>query len=72
MNIQIENLKCGGCANAIVKGLSTLAGVMQVTVHLENRTVSVDAPQSLRALVTDKLRAMGYPELDAAGLAPSS
>ena len=30
MDIQIENLKCGGCANTITKGLSAMDGVKDV------------------------------------------
>lgn len=33
MQIEIDNLKCGGCANSIVKGLSELDGVSGWPLH---------------------------------------
>ena len=62
MDIQIENLKCGGCANTISKGLSAIDGVTDVVVHNETNSVSMDASDALRPAVLDKLRSMGYPE----------
>lgn len=62
MQIEIENLKCGGCERSILKGLGALDGVAEVSVDREHQTVKVLAPENLRQAVTDKLRAMGYPE----------
>lgn len=62
MQIAIENLKCGGCERSILKGLATIEGVAGVQVDRERQIVSVDAAQSLRQQVADKLRSMGYPE----------
>ena len=39
--IQIENLKCGGCATTIKKGLLSLNAVKEVTVDVENSIVSI-------------------------------
>lgn len=62
MQIEIENLKCGGCANSIVKGLSQLPGVSQVEVDQDHSLVKFEAAEARRAEVADKLRSMGYPE----------
>ena len=62
MDIQIENLKCGGCANTITKGLSAIDGVTDVVVNNDTNQVSMTASEALRPAVLDKLRAMGYPE----------
>ena len=62
MDIQIENLKCGGCANTIVKGLTAIDGVTDVVVHQDTSQVSMSASDTLRPAVLDKLRSMGYPE----------
>lgn len=61
--IEILNLKCGGCANTIKKGLYTLEGVVNVDVDLENSFISVTAgdEQTIHA-VKEKLSNMGYPE----------
>jgi copper chaperone len=63
MDIQIENLKCGGCANTIVKGLSAIDGVTDVAVHNDTNQVSMNAGEAIRPAVLEKLRSMGYPEV---------
>ena len=60
--IEIDNLKCGGCAKTIVKGLSAIGGVHSVEVDHPNSTVHVDANANLREVVVSKLKDMGYPE----------
>ena len=62
MQIEIENLKCGGCANSIVKGLTQLPGVIHVEVDHDHDLVKFEAPEEMRAQIADKLLAMGYPE----------
>jgi len=60
--VEIDNLKCGGCAKTIVKGVSAIGGVHSVEVdHLTN-TVRVEASAHLREAVVSKLKDMGYPE----------
>ena len=62
MQIEIENLKCGGCERSILNGVSALEGVYGVSVDREKSAVHVLADDALRSAVIDKLRAMGYPE----------
>jgi copper chaperone CopZ len=61
--IAILNLKCGGCANSIKKGLQQLDGITAISVDLDASTVQVDYENDpdLEAVRT-KLAAMGYPE----------
>ncbi|MFM1859020.1 MAG: hypothetical protein RL133_520 [Pseudomonadota bacterium] len=61
-SINIENLKCGGCANTIVKGLTALGGVTQVEVDHDQSAVRFMADPQHLAAVKEKLAAMGYPE----------
>jgi copper chaperone len=63
MDIQIENLKCGGCANTIIKGLGAIDGVTDVVVNNDSNQVSMTASDTLRPAVLEKLKSMGYPEL---------
>ncbi|MGV0959346.1 MAG: heavy-metal-associated domain-containing protein [Limnohabitans sp.] len=60
--IEIENLKCGGCERSILNGLGAMEGVRGIAVDREKQTVQVLASPDMRDAVTDKLRAMGYPE----------
>ncbi len=62
--LEILNLKCGGCANSIKKGLLTIEGTREVSVDLENSIVTVEvAEDAMLNLVREKLSAMGYPEV---------
>lgn len=60
--IKVQNLKCGGCANTIQKKLSSLEGVENVTVDIENKLVHIihQNSVSLEILATN-LKAIGYP-----------
>ena len=62
MQIEIENLKCGGCARSILKGLAELPGVTNAEVDMEQQLVKYEGAKATRPQVADKLRAMGYPE----------
>ena len=61
-NIIIDNLKCGGCANTITKGISKIDGVSNVNVDVENSTVSFEAEnETIKNIVLEKLDGLGYP-----------
>ncbi|MBP8791847.1 MAG: heavy-metal-associated domain-containing protein [Lutibacter sp.] len=62
--LEILNLKCGGCANSIKKGLLTVEGVSEVTVDLETSKVTIDSTdEAVVSKIKEKLSAMGYPEV---------
>ena len=62
--LEILNLKCGGCANSIKKGLLSIEGVNDVSVDLDTSKVSIDTTNdSIIKLVKEKLSSMGYPEV---------
>jgi copper chaperone CopZ len=62
--LEILNLKCGGCANSIKKGILTIEGVNEVSVDLETSKVTVDTvDEELVLKVKEKLSSMGYPEV---------
>jgi copper chaperone CopZ len=61
--IYIQNLKCGGCANTITKNLSTIEAVSEVTVNVEESSISLTYLNDEKLTeVKDKLKVLGYPE----------
>lgn len=63
-SIEILNLKCGGCANSIKKGLEQIEGVGAVSVDLETSNVQVETnDEAVLNEVKAKLSSMGYPEV---------
>lgn len=64
MQIEIDNLKCGGCEKTILKGLNSLATVSNVSVDQALQLVQFTGEATSRASIADKLRSMGYPEKD--------
>lgn len=63
-SIEILNLKCGGCANSIKKGLEQIEGVGAVSVDLETSIVKVEtSEETVLEKVRVKLSSMGYPEV---------
>ncbi|WMW78853.1 heavy metal-associated domain-containing protein [Flavobacterium sp. 20NA77.7] len=61
--VHIQNLKCGGCANTITKNLSALDDISDVTIGIEDASVTFDytVEHSLE-LVKETLAKLGYPE----------
>lgn len=67
IQVSVENIKCGGCANSIRKQLQTLPAVESVEIDVENGLVTVQVLESskvdeLRSEMVAKLLKMGYPE----------
>jgi len=60
--LQIQNLKCGGCGHTVSTKLSTLNNITDVTVDVENDTVSFDyhSKNDLEN-AKQKLLSLGYP-----------
>ncbi|MGJ8745544.1 heavy-metal-associated domain-containing protein [Polaribacter sp.] len=61
--IQIENLKCGGCAATIKKGIIGIAGVNEVEVDVEKSIVSISSENDNLQEIKLKLSKLGYPEV---------
>lgn len=62
-DIQIENLKCGGCAATIKKGLLALDTITEVEVDVESSIVSISSESDVIENVREKLSKLGYPEV---------
>lgn len=60
--LEIQNLKCGGCANTIITKLSNLIGIQKVVVDNNTNTVSFDYENEKTLLASQRLLAkLGYP-----------
>lgn len=60
--IEVDNLKCGGCANTIRKSLADMDGVSGVEVDADIKTVTFTGAGALKDAVLAKLKSLGYPE----------
>jgi copper chaperone len=61
--IIIDNLKCGGCASTIKKGLMSISGVSEVNVNTETDTIEITHTDNAElSIMKEKLHTMGYPE----------
>ncbi|MDZ4664627.1 MAG: heavy metal-associated domain-containing protein [Bacteroidota bacterium] len=61
--VVVDNLKCGGCANSIKKGLMSFSEVSEVNVDTETDTIEVTHLDDFeKKKIKDKLYSMGYPE----------
>jgi copper chaperone CopZ len=60
--IPIQNLKCDGCANTITKGISAIDDIKNVSVNVEDNTVtfSYETEEQVNE-VKNKLKSLGYP-----------
>ncbi|MEQ6123700.1 heavy-metal-associated domain-containing protein [Pseudotenacibaculum sp. MALMAid0570] len=60
--IHIENLKCGGCAATIRKGILSIDSVDNVEVDVETSEVKVSHTKDVVTHIKEKLSKLGYPE----------
>jgi copper chaperone len=61
--IQIENLKCGGCASTIKKAILAIEGVSEIEIDMEKSMVSVRLENDNLEEIKIKLSKLGYPEV---------
>lgn len=63
-SIEIQNLKCGGCANTIITQLLKLDNISDVSVNNETNNVAFNySNENSIKLVKKKLSDLGYPEV---------
>ena len=60
--VHIENLKCGGCAATIKKGILGIQSVDDVEIDLETSEVKVSHSEDVVSSIKEKLSKLGYPE----------
>ena len=60
--INVENIKCGGCAATIRSKLEAMESIDKIEADIGEGIVSVEAAEDTRAAVTARLLKLGYPE----------
>lgn len=61
LELQVNNVKCGGCVNAIREGLLALAGIQEVAVDIDSGTVSIHGEGYNDKDIHSKLNELGFP-----------
>lgn len=62
MEIAVENIKCGGCANTIRTRMLAEDGVLSVDVDIEAGIVRIGGSGADREALVRRLAQLGYPE----------
>ena len=60
--IEVENIRCGGCANTITKKLLEHEPIQAVDVDIEYQTITVTSEVDVRQQAAQILLGLGYPE----------
>ncbi|VFM98559.1 MAG: Copper chaperone CopZ [Candidatus Kentron sp. G] len=60
--IEVDNIKCHGCANTIRKKVLATHNVNEVTVDVEAGAVTIDSSEDLTEAVGETLYSLGYPK----------
>lgn len=64
IQIQVENIKCGGCMNSIKTALLKIANIQEVSIDKETETVNINSELPIdRQVIVNQLANMGYPEV---------
>jgi len=57
----VLNVKCGGCANSLKKGLAQEFGEVEVDLEVLPRVITLDIEEQDIEKLKAKVKAMGYP-----------
>nr|VFJ74651.1 MAG: copper chaperone [Candidatus Kentron sp. FM]VFK16582.1 MAG: copper chaperone [Candidatus Kentron sp. FM] len=60
--IEVDNIKCHGCANTIRKKVLATHDVSEVTVDVETGAVAISSSEDLTEAIGKTLYVLGYPE----------
>jgi len=61
---QVQNVKCGGCANTLKKALLEDFGEVEVNLEKEPREITLEVSEDKKNNLKYKLRSLGYPLSD--------
>nr|VFK42803.1 MAG: copper chaperone [Candidatus Kentron sp. SD]VFK48422.1 MAG: copper chaperone [Candidatus Kentron sp. SD]VFK79197.1 MAG: copper chaperone [Candidatus Kentron sp. SD] len=59
--IEVDNIKCHGCANTIRKKVMASHHPEEVTVDVENGAITITSTDDLREPISETLHSLGYP-----------
>ena len=62
IELEVQNVKCQGCASAIRDGLGKNPQIREVQVDVPTGRVTVEADSDIRAELGAALKGLGYPE----------
>ena len=64
--VDIQNLKCGGCAKMVIDSLSKIEGIHEISVDVDLSKVSFSSEaETTLEIVEKKLTEIGYPPVGA-------
>ncbi len=70
-SFEVQNIRCGGCANTITNKLKEINEVEHVQVDVEKKQVIVTTNSTsnteIERLISEKLIRLGYPETGKSG-----
>ena len=58
---EVLNVKCGGCANTLIKSLKVEFGEVEVNLDVMPRQITLDIKDEKKETLKLKLRSLGYP-----------
>ncbi len=58
---EVLNVKCGGCANTLIKSLADDFGEVKVNLECEPRKITLNVEDNQMEKLKLKLRSLGYP-----------
>jgi copper chaperone CopZ len=58
---EVNNVKCGGCANTLITALEKDFGKVEVDLDVHPRKITLDIHESQEEALKVKLRGLGYP-----------
>ena len=62
LNLIVTNVKCDGCVDNIINGLSTIDGMDDVAVDKLSGTIQITGTNLDKSTITNKLSELGYPQ----------
>ncbi|QOG11611.1 heavy-metal-associated domain-containing protein [Arcobacter sp. FWKO B] len=60
-SFEVQNVKCGGCANTLKKSLHDEFGEVDVNLDVMPRVITLDIDDTKINTLKEKLRTLGYP-----------